>query len=367
MFRALIKNQFPKKKLFLTNKNNACIKETNMWQDIFSYDFGIFQDNCFEDQFNVCIVPSASQTTIQKICNDKTCMKNLFDLGNTYIFRKDEFMTHLETISLKTRHKINALYRVLAMMILADQCTKLQFLINKYKHNDKTFSAYINAFRKSTIGEQTLYELENWHDNISSMYKDSFDETIFSLDTLTSLENVMTIIVHGVYSITSDIMMIFNSCGNFFGSAYAVYKPLNQHCMIGIRSSVIRMISCHRQKRISCLHNQIGKILYASRCKLAKLDGFDRVSILNPIGGMLKLTNHPELKTMFKGLVPFDETLINEFLDNVDTIMVPPFRRILNHENMLNVLSTYNQTKKHKHENQAKDKRSSKKKKYIHQ
>jgi hypothetical protein len=314
---------------------------------IFNYDFGVLSERpCFDNTFVVRVVPPAVYQVIRDIVSNESTMRKIFDILNTSIFGSEIFMEKLKSIR---AYDIRALYRVSAIMIHKDQCTKLQYLVDKYQLEVQLYGEPTSMkFRDVEIGKNTKRSLRLWFEIYVSKHEHMI-KAVLNVEALGSLLNVLTFVdPERTLSFASDMLMLFSTCGTYIGSVHAIFDmATNAQKMIGIRSSVLRMLSCYKTSNLSkeqCLSNQIGNILFAARCKLAELDGYDRVGIHTPIGGMMKLLKGlpADVKDLFRGKSSFLEhkNLLDGFLKRVH-VTIPFFgRNSINRENNMYIMKS---------------------------
>ena len=261
---------------------------------------------------SVYVVPPASA-----LVREPAILENLSE-NLRHPFGSQEFMAVLNDLA--SGYTVEDLYRTSAMLILVRERVFLYFLTG----NDE----FIGRRRGCKRIGKTLASSQEMPD--SGIFMDSVDHGSIHGAYL----NVVTMVESGPISgTTGDLLMVFGA-DQFLGAVYA-YMDTKQE-MIGIRSSMARL--AHTSNEYDYLKGSLGDVLFAVRCYLAHIDGYDHASISNPIGGMrrklLKLRkNEPLLAKVLLGRESFRspdvgkyyKTKLQPWLDNM-VIHVPNFR-----------------------------------------
>jgi len=299
---------------------------------LFEYDCGILSgSDCTDNTFDVFVIPSVPR---HRISDALTYVPEMFILLRETQFGSPSFRQGLARLCRHERLDMRVAYRLAALLILVDQRKKMQYLTQgTVMQSSVVYGPHYNAsFTHGVpLGRVTRSELRQWAKNIPKYGRGMI------LGAVDALYNVM--VMEASVSVNhGDLIMLFNGCGTYYGHVFGYWNlEFGRPAMIGIRSSITRMVVCGQSTEPSCLKGRLGMLLYAARTLLANYDGHDRVMITNPIGGMRQLLKRstPEVQKVLLSLLPYAtiaETIAS-WMTNVRHVYIPTYRQPLTMDN----------------------------------
>jgi hypothetical protein len=302
--------------------------------ELFEYDGGILPDGCFSETFDVFVVPSVPR---HMLSDAMSVIPEVFSILRQTNFGSDVFRQELQDLCIRTGLDRRVLYRLAGLLILVDQRKKMQYLTQgTVMQSDVIHGPHYNA--SFTYGvplrRVTRSELRCWAKNISASGRKRL------LRSLDAMYNVM--VMEGDISINhGDMILLFNTCGTYFGHVFGYWNlEYARPAMIGIRSSIARILRCGKKEETVCLNKRLGLLLYTVRTMLATIDGFDRVMVTDPIGGMSRLIQSvgSDLQDMLRSRTSFRTDVLVPYLKNVRHIYLPTYRRPLTLQHAMQII-----------------------------
>lgn len=304
---------------------------------LFEHDGGILTgSDCTNDEFDVFVIPSVPR---HRISDALQYVPEVFTILRETQFGSPAFREDLVNLCTRRDLDIRVAYRLAGVLILVDQRKKMQYLTQgTVMQSDVVYGPHYNASFTHGIplGRDTRSELRQWAKDVPKQGRRLL------LDSIDALYNVM--VMEACVSVNhGDMIMLFNGCGTYFGHVFGYWNlDFGRPAMIGIRSSISRMLVCGQSTKPSCLRGRLGMLLYRVRTLLAKQDGFDRVMITNPIGGMRKLLSKsdPAVQKALLSLQPYETIteILSSYMTTVRHVYIPTYRQPLTMQNALSIV-----------------------------
>lgn len=309
-----------------------------VWNVLFQYELDWYSDNDYTtNTFHVCIVPPCPMLVVSNMVRNRELIMKLSKNISTNQFGTPDFIQCLKQIESENKnYKIQCTYRISAMLLLVDQRKKI-FHITKD-------NAYIPT------GTFIPKDINEWYQkHVDRLGSDHVQKMIDRIkDQSYSFKNVMLDV--DMRFNYADMMMLFNDSNTFLGFSYAYIaqeERKNVNAMIGLRSSISRVFSCGKNSPVSidkCANGNIGTILFAMRCLLAKIDCNAMSEVIKPppncnsmtaqvrvpIGEMKHRVQDSKFKDIFEGKEPFTYDILREMIPNsITDLRIPTWREYL--------------------------------------